>query len=127
MTEPEARGGMTPQTSDVEAEWARANKGAWKRRLPFVVGLVVGLLGAGLGLGIAAALGGGAQAHQKELDDQGLREVCIKAGCHEREAMGSGIILIALPAVLALGGFAGGFLVSGGKLSGAYAAGLRRL
>lgn len=119
---------MSLPGSSPEEEWARANKGAWKRRLPVVVGLCAGLLFGGCGAGVSAAIGGAAEARQEELAAKGLREICVGRGCsRERDNIGSGLLLIAIPGVLALVGFAVGFFVAGGKVASEYVRGAARM
>ncbi len=107
-----------------EEEWARANKGAWKRRVPVVVGLCAGLLFGGCGAGVSSLLGSAAETHKQEVEAKGMREICIGGGCsRERDNIGSGLLLIGIPGVLALVGFALGFFVSGGKVASEYVRG----
>ncbi len=119
---------MSLPESSAEEEWARANKGAWKRRVPVVVGLCAGLLFGGCGAGVSSLIGSAAEARQEELAAKGLREVCVGRGCsRERDNIGSGLLLIAIPGVLGLVGFALGFFVSGGKVATEYVRGASRI
>jgi hypothetical protein len=120
---------MNNTAFDAENEWRKANKGAWKRRAPFFVGLGSGALLAGIAFAVFVFL---ADSQQQEIDRvhaNGGTIVCRhigRGGTRTTQGPCESSPLFALVVVggLALVGFAGGFLASGGKLSAEHIRGL---
>jgi hypothetical protein len=117
---------------DPAAEWAKANKGRWKRRLPVVFGFVTALALGGVGAAVSIGMARAAETAAGEREARGEVLRCygrggIRYGKACESPISGGLLLICIPGLLAFVGFVMGYAFSGGQISSEYIRGAKEL